>query len=160
MKLHRRLPRVDLPNATYFASVSTAERIAWFADPTRAEALCWLICRERGRSVLLHAFVVMPHHYHLLVTLLGDHRVPGVVQRVKSICARQVNAALGRRGRLWAHRFYDHVVRNAEDFAECMKYIHDNPRASGLAASPTAYPFSSASYWETGQSRWGEFDPP
>ena len=160
MKLHKRLPRVDLPNATYFASVDTAGRRAWFADRSRAEMLCRLICAERGRSVLLHAFVVMPHHYHLLVTLLGDHRLPRVIQRINSLSARRINRSVGRSGRLWARRFYDHVVRNLDDFQECFNYIHENPRVSGMVASPAECPYSSASYWENGTSPWGEFDPP
>jgi len=134
-------------------------RRAWFAEASRAETLCGLICAERGRSVLLHAFVVMPHHYHALVTLLDDHRLPRIVQRVNSLSARQINRSLGRHGQLWARRFYDHVVRNAEDFEGRFDYIHENPRASGIVASPEEYQYSSASYWARGASPWGEFDP-
>ena len=160
MKRHSRLPRVDLPNATYFASATTAGRRAWFAASGPADELCRLICAERGKTVLLHAFAVMPDHYHLLVTLLGDHRLPRIVQRINSLSARHINRSLSRSGRLWRRRFYDHVVRNAEDFAECLAYIHHNPCASGLAASAAEYRHSSAGYWEHGSSPWGEFDPP
>jgi REP element-mobilizing transposase RayT len=159
MKLHHRLPRLDLTNATYFASVRTEGFRAWFNRPERAELLSRLICAERGRSCLLHAFVVMPHHYHLLLTLLDDQRLPCIVQKINSLSARQVNAAVGREGRLWARRFYDHVVRNDDDFDECFAYIHDNPRAAGIVALATDYAFSSARFWEMRDSRWGGFDP-
>jgi REP element-mobilizing transposase RayT len=102
----------------------------------------------------------MPNHYHLLLTLLGDHRIHQVIQRINSLSARRVNALEGRCGRLWARRFYDHVVRNQDDFGECLRYIHDNPRAGGLTDVSSAYPYSSASYWEDAWSVWGEFDPP
>jgi len=157
---HRRLPRLDLPSQIYFVSVTTARFAPWFQNPQAAESLCRLICGERGRSFLLHAFIVMPHHYHLLVTLLAEHRIPQVIQRLNSQSARAVNAAVGRAGRLWARRFYDHVVRNTEDFRQCMDYIHYNPVAAGMVESASEYPYSSAAFWETGRSRWGKFDPP
>jgi REP element-mobilizing transposase RayT len=157
---HRRLPRLDLPNESYFVSVTTARFRPWFQNPQAAEVLCQVICAERGRSVLLHAFVVMPDHYHLLVTLLGAHRIPRLVQRINSLSARSINAAAGREGRIWARRFYDHVVRNTDDFHECMQYIHDNPRVAGMAESPGGYGYSSTAFWEMRESRWGEFDPP
>jgi REP element-mobilizing transposase RayT len=150
---------MDLLNTTYLACATTRGHRAWFANPDRAELLCHLICAERGQSVLLHAFSVMPTHYHLLVTLLGDHRLPRVVQKINSLSARQINAAVGREGRLWANRFYDHGIRGDEDFYACADYIHDNPRVSGLAAVPADYPYSSAALWDTGRCRWGEFDP-
>jgi putative transposase len=67
---------------------------------------------------------------------------------------------VGRSGRLWARRFYDHVVRNEDDFEECVRYIHGNPLVSGIVASPGEYPYSSVGYSENGASDWGEFDPP
>lgn len=160
MKLHRRLPRLDLPNATYFASIRTAGFRSWFLERSCAEMSSRLICAERGRSCSLHAFVVMPHHYHLLLTLLHDHRLPRIVQRINSLSARQINAAAGRHGQLWARRFYDHVVRNSDDFDECLAYVHHNPRAAGMVDVATYYAFSSARFWEMRDSRWGGFDPP
>ncbi len=116
--------------------------------------------QSAGGSALLHAFVVMPDHYHILLTLLEDHRLPRVLQRIDSLSARRVNEFEARRGRVWARRCYDHVVRNQDDFDECVPYIHDNPRAAGLVGVSSAYAYSSAGYWETGTSAWGEFDPP
>ncbi len=152
MKRYRRLPRIDLPNATYFASVTTAGSRSWFAQPRHAAMLSRLICAERGRSALLHGFVVMPNHYHVLLTLLGEHRIHEVIQRINSLSARRVNRLEGRRGRLWARRFHDHVVRNQDDFDECLQYIHENPRVGGLAEVSCAYPYSSAGCWEEAKS--------
>jgi len=160
MKLYRRLPRLDLPNTTYLANITTAGRQRWFARPACAEALCQLISAERGRSILLHAFAVMPDHYHLLATLLHDHRLPQVVGRINSLSARRVNELSGRSGRLWSRRFYDQGIRDSDDFEECFRYINDNPRASGLVTVAAHYPYSSAGFFETGESGWVPFDPP
>jgi REP element-mobilizing transposase RayT len=159
-RIYRRLPRLDLPNEAYFVSVTTYRSEPWFQHPHAAEALCRLICAERRRSVLLHAFVVMLDHYHLLVTLLGQHRIPQVVGRINSVAARQVNSAVGRHGRIWAKRFYDHVIRNSDDFQDRMTYIHENPREEGLVDAPAHYLYSSAAFWELGSSQWGPMDPP
>jgi putative transposase len=158
MRIYRRLPRLDLPNATYFVSVTTAKMLPWFNEPALATALSRLIYAEREKSILLHAFVVMPDHYHLVATLLGDHRIPVVVGRINSLSAKQVNAYQGRVGSIWARRFYDHVIRNEDDFQECISYVHDNPRTAGFVLEAADFQFSSASYWEKGASHWGSFD--
>lgn len=101
----------------------------------------------------------MPDHYHLLATLKEDHRTPSLVGRVNSLSARRVNSLLGRRGRIWSRRFYDHVVRNQEDFDQCCASIHDNPRAAGLVGVAGEYPYSSARFFEGLSSPWGPFDP-
>ncbi len=50
-------------------------------------------------------------------------------------------------GRLWQHRFWDHIIRDEDDYARHLDYIHYNPVRHGLAHSPLDYPLSSYRQW-------------
>jgi hypothetical protein len=44
---------------------------------------------------------------------------------------------------LWQERFYDHVVRRAEDGMMIAQYILDNPVRKGLVPEPESYRWSA-----------------
>jgi putative transposase len=50
-------------------------------------------------------------------------------------------------GRLWQHRFWDHVIRNENDYVRHVDYIHYNPVKHGLTPSPFEYELSSINRW-------------
>src|SRR5258705_5314889 len=58
-----------LPGSTYFVTTSTWERRELFRVAEVAEILVRriLVCRDKG-AYQLHEFVVMPDHFHLLMT--------------------------------------------------------------------------------------------
>ncbi|MGZ4954660.1 MAG: REP-associated tyrosine transposase [Methylobacter sp.] len=55
--------------------------------------------------------------------------------------------AARRRGRqqgtLWQHRYWDHLIRDEEDFNRHMDYIHWNPVKHGFASKVADWPYSS-----------------
>ena len=50
-----------------------------------------------------------------------------------------------RRGEydLWQRRFWEHLIRDDEDFAAHVAYIHHNPVKHGLVTDPFAWRWSS-----------------
>jgi putative transposase len=92
----------------------------------------------------------MPDHYHVLLTLRENVSISGVVRAVHSLFARAYRSKHACRGRLWQSRFYDHVVRDEDDFRAKLDYLHNNPVRAGLAEDVAAYPWSSFRFWETG----------
>jgi putative transposase len=95
-------------------------------------------------SYILHAWVVMPNHVHLLVTPRTD--VPKLLQKLKGSTARQANQLLGRTGTaFWQEESYDHLVRSSLEFGRIENYIVQNPVQAGLVQSAEEYPWSSAS---------------
>lgn len=103
--------------------------------------------------------VVLPDHLHAIIDL-GDKSISEVVHRFKrkfsAICYNR-----NRRGRLWQHRFWDHIIRNSEDFNHHVDYIHFNPVKHGLASSAIKWKWSSLHRWmESGwyQPDWGEIE--
>ena len=102
------------------------------------------------RHYVLHAFVVMPNHVHLLVTAAVP--VPKLTKSLKGITAKRANAMLALTGRpFWREESYDHVVRHEREFQTIRSYIEQNPVRAGLACQPGDSRWSSAG-WATGGS--------
>jgi len=94
------------------------------------------------RQYILHAYVVMPNHVHILITPVVS--VPKIMKSLKAFTAREANAILNRTGLpFWQREFYDHWVREGE-FDRIARYIAQNPVKAGLATEPHLYPWSSA----------------
>lgn len=97
-----------------------------------------------NNDYMLHSWVVMPNHVHLLMTPRVD--VPSLLHRLKGVSAREANKLLGRTGRpFWQNESYDRLVRDADEFQRIGKYILRNPVRAGLARSAEEYPWCSVS---------------
>ncbi len=80
----------------------------------------------------LHAWVAMPNHVHVLVTLEERAKLEIEVGAWKSISARRVNRLLGRSGAVWQEDYFDRLVRDRDHFANCVRYIRRNPEKARL----------------------------
>ena len=117
----------------------------WLSDPEIADYAEYPIERgaELGRYVL-HAYVVMPNHVHVLL----EPRVPlaRITNVMKGVAARDANATLGRIGKpFWQDESFDHWVRTLDELERIRHYIEWNPVKAGLAARPEDWRWSSAS---------------
>jgi hypothetical protein len=97
-----------------------------------------------GTLVTVHAFVVMPNHCHLLLTIDPGFQIGELVRRLKGSSARAVNRASGRTGQVWQEDYFDRVVRDDDHFVRTLKYIEWNPVKAGLCSVPGHYSASSA----------------
>jgi putative transposase len=132
----------------YFITTNTEGRSRIFASHEMAQvAIDTLIFyRDRG-DFILHAFVVMPDHMHLLMTpLVGT--ISDAMRNVKSWIAKEVRQRNGIHGKIWQTRFHDTFVRNDAHFNEVIQYIHWNPVMAGIVREPGDYHFSSWGWWE------------
>jgi type I restriction enzyme R subunit len=77
-------------------------------------------------------FVVMPNHVHLLVRLLGETDLRKQYRSWTHYSAREINRALGRKGRFWQEEGFDHLVRKADQREYLQRYIADNPKKARL----------------------------
>jgi len=95
------------------------------------------------RHYLLHAFVVMPNHVHVLVT--PQIALPRITKSLKGITAKRANAMLGLTGKpFWQEESYDHTVRNEREFERIRHYIEENPVRAGLVTDAKDFRWSSA----------------
>lgn len=112
--------------------------------PAIADGVAEAIQQGDERDYLLHTWIVMPNHVHLLVTPLVD--VAELLQRFKTATARRANDLLRRTGQsFWQDENCVHVVRSSEEFHRIGNYIAQNPVRAGLAASAEEYKWSSVS---------------
>ncbi len=143
--------RARIPGATYFFTVTLRDRrkewLISYVDQLRA------VVRDvrRQRPFTLEAIVVLPDHLHALWTLPeGDADFSGRWRAIKAgftraLARHGMPLVPNRRGEydLWQRRFWEHLIRDDDDFARHVEYIHHNPVKHGLVGDPFAWRWSS-----------------
>jgi putative transposase len=110
--------------------------------PAVANVVIAAIRKGTPGDYLLHTWVVMPNHVHLLLTPMIEPSV--ALQRLKGASARKANELLGLGGQpFWQDESYDHLVRNQKEFERIEHYILHNPVRAGLARVEEEYRWSS-----------------
>jgi putative transposase len=117
------------------------------------EALRSAVRTARARYPFhIDAWVVLPDHMHCLWTLPPDDvDFPARWQLIKATFSHSVQRPAGRRASLvrkresglWQRRYWEHAIRDEQDYAAHMDYIHFNPVKHGLAAHAADWSFSS-----------------
>ena len=97
--------------------------------------------REQGKY-LLHEFVVMPDHFHLLIT--PSETLERAMQLIKGGFSYRARKELGFGHEIWQSSYYDRRVRDVNEYFAFREYIRRNAVKRGLAASPETFPYSSA----------------
>jgi putative transposase len=140
------------PGGSYFFTVDLADR-----GQDLLVAHIGLL-RQAVRRVMdrhpftLGAMVVLPEHLHAILTLpQGDTDFATRWALIKANFSRLLprtesvslsRAAKGERG-IWQRRYWEHLIRDDEDFHRHVDYIHWNPVKHGLVDTPAAWPHSS-----------------
>jgi putative transposase len=118
-------------------SLFQAERMAnLFIDTLRSYV-------KDGRFIV-HDFVVMPNHVHILMTIPGNLSIEKAMQLLKGNFSFRAKQELGFQGEIWQRGFSDVRVTHEQSFNQHRAYIDGNPVKAGLAESPEEYPYGSA----------------
>jgi len=99
---------------------------------------------RRQQKYLLHEFVLMPNHFHLLLTPILPTTAARATQFIKGGFSHRAGQELSRNVEIWQRGYIDHRILDAADYARHRDYIHNNPVRAGLVNSPEEYPYSSA----------------
>lgn len=100
--------------------------------------------RRQGRF-LLHEFVVMPNHIHLLITPAADIPLEKAMKFIKGGFSYRVKKELDLDFAVWEAGFTNHRVRDWEDYQRHRSYIRNNAVKARLVERPELFPYSSAS---------------
>jgi len=92
----------------------------------------------------LHEFVVMPDHFHVLLTVECEMTIERAVQFIKGGFAFGAGRELGFSAPVWQKGFSEVRIQDADAFLHSSKYIRNNPLARHLATDASQYPYSSA----------------
>jgi len=102
-------------------------------DRAIRQALTDTLSDGEGSRYETHAWVVMPNHVHLLFSPIAEHTIASIVRSWKGISARQANQLHGRTGEFWMKDYFDRLVRDADHFWRCARYIRRNPEKAKIA---------------------------
>src|SRR5579863_1867913 len=92
----------------------------------------------------VHDFVVMPDHFHVLLTVDESSTIEKAVQFIKGGFSFRVKKELGYLGEVWQRGFSEVRVMDRESFLRHRAYIDENPVKARLVDAPEAFPFGSA----------------
>ncbi|MGN1093737.1 MAG: transposase [Candidatus Neoclostridium sp.] len=138
----------------YFITICTSDKRNYFWKEVSANAESTLVGATIGRpqdvelsqygkivndainnitliypSINVDHYAIMPDHIHLLLIIRSDENgramlaptVSRVVQQLKGYITKRIGCSI------WQKLFFDHVIRNRDDYEEHVKYIYNNP---------------------------------
>lgn len=143
------------PGGTFFFTIVTFIRQPLFTSPENIATL-----REAFRYVLnrhlfeIDACAVLPDHIHTIWTLPeNDHDYPTRLRLLKSRFTYKLESKpqqmvspsrkMKQEQAVWQRRYWEHLIRDEDDFRHHIEYIHYNPVKHGLVSAPSEWPYSS-----------------
>jgi putative transposase len=127
----------------YFITASTFQKHNILQSEKMAGLFVDVLLHYREKQkYLLHEFVVMPDHVHLLIT--PQESLERAMQLIKGGFSFRAKKELGFMHEIWQPSFYDRRVRDAEEYFAFREYIRQNPLKRGLTIKGEDYRYSSA----------------
>ena len=113
----------------------------------------------KGGAFEVHAFCLMPNHYHLLIST-PHAGLSRWMRHVDGDYVRHFNFRHKRVGALWQGRYKAILVQDASYLLECSRYIHLNPNRAKITRPAERYRWSSYRNYVGGLSAvpWIETD--
>ncbi|WP_029890554.1 REP-associated tyrosine transposase [Polycyclovorans algicola] len=144
--------RATVPGGTFFFTVVLLDRQSQWLT-THIDALRDAFRSVRARHPFsVDAIVVLPDHFHSVWTLPpGDADFSTRMRQIKSPFSRSLpnteqrsasQTARAERG-IWQRRYWEHVIRDADDLRNHVDYIHYNPVKHGHVRQVSDWPYSS-----------------
>lgn len=149
---HTRLKNYDYSQSgCYFVTVCLRQRRCLLCDIVKGDDVCDLpniILTSEGNivdkyinnidnayeSISVDKYIIMPDHIHLLIRIKdplktvdsGEMRasrptLQTVIRSLKTLSTKEIGFSM------WQESFYDHVIRNDDEYLQVCKYIDENP---------------------------------
>lgn len=115
----------------------------FFDDQDYLAYLRFLKASADALGCLIHAYVLMTNHVHLLVTPRAANDISLLFQGIGRHFVPYINKTYQRRGSLWEGRHKGHILESENYFLICMRYIEMNPVRAGMVEHPAQYRWSS-----------------
>ncbi|MFQ5505657.1 MAG: transposase [Planctomycetota bacterium] len=154
-----RRPREDEPGGwSHVFNRRSEHRPVFDSDRVRRFFLSRVARSVKRGEIEVHAYVLMTTHFHMLVrSPRGELSI--ALKRIESEFVRWFNWLHGCDGALFRGRFGSKRVKSLDYRRILVRYIDQNPVASGMVKSPEEYPHGSARKFLTGSippwlSRW------
>ena len=135
-KLPHEIPSWVRPGARHFITINCEERETnvLCAGNTAVKLMDSARHYEEIGRWYLWLMVIMPDHVHFIATFDLDGGIKPIVKAWKGYQKRTLCVE-------WQPDFFEHRLRNDDEFTEKAFYIRMNPVRKGLATSPDEWPF-------------------
>lgn len=138
-------PRIAFPNAVYHVINRFVDKHPFFSrDDDYADFLDAFFDVAAGLGVIVHAYSVMPNHFHFVVET-PDANISEFLQRFMTRACMRMNHKIGRTGHLFEGRTKTLLVDDAAYFKTVIAYVLLNSVRAGMGSNPLTYPWGSAS---------------
>jgi putative transposase len=135
--------RIEYEGAFYHVTARGNERKRIFLSKADYEKFLANLKGAAARfSVVVHCYVLMGNHYHLIVETRKAN-LSSFMHAIQSGYTTYFNTKRGRSGHLFQGRYKSILVDKDAYILELSRYIHLNPVRAHLTDTPGAYPFSS-----------------
>jgi len=139
-----RLPRLVIPQTLHHVLQRSHEGILLFRDSEDYTTfLSWLAQAAKQFQVAIHAYILMPDHFHLLLTPSDEQGLSKFMQWIGRYYVPYFNRKYQRSGSLWQGRYKATVLEAERHFLQCSLYVEGSPLRSGLVTDASEYPWSS-----------------
>lgn len=149
--------RDNTAGGTWFFTVVSYRRQPILCDSSIREALRHAITTARQQwPFTIDGWVLLPDHLHCIWTLPeGDADFARRWSHIKRCVSRECGEAYKRHewlsaskqrhheSTLWQRRYWEHRIRDQDDYRRHMDYIHYNPVRHGLCKRPVLWPWTT-----------------
>jgi len=139
-----RLPRLAVANHQHHVlQRGNDNRIIFHDENDIAAFRLALLSASQKFEVAIHAYVLLPTQFNLLVTPKTGESLGKMMQWLGRHYVPYFNRRYQRSGTLWQGRYKSLVIDSADYFMLCNRYIESSPVWAGLVSHPGDYPNSS-----------------
>ena len=122
-------------NGAYFITICTQDRKKILSQIVGDDA--HIVPKPYGRIAEkyirnvpeIEKYVIMPDHIHMIIWLDGGamwaspptNKIASIVRSFKTLTTKELGESIFQRS------YYDHIIRNQEDYNQIWEYIENNP---------------------------------
>jgi REP-associated tyrosine transposase len=140
-----RLTHRTLPGWTYFVTTKCRQSVAVFQVHENPDLLIAKLLEYRDKgNYLLHDFVLMPNHLHLILTPSRSTSLEKGMQLIKGGSSHAIHSTRGSHQQIWQSGFHESRVKDSGDYKIKADYIRFNPVTAKLVQKPEDWCFGSA----------------
>jgi len=164
-QIRAKIRRWYVPNAVYFITAVTFDRRPVFLDDPNIQLLrATMRIAQKHHPFTMRAYVFLPDHFHLLIFVPETTNISKLLQSIQRNFTLNYKRVynINRPTHIWQRGFWDHVIRDEDDFINHLDYIHYNPVKHRYVDKPEAYRHTSfheyvkRGWYEPG---WGHTEP-
>ena len=149
-----RQARIEYPGALYHV-MAHGNGFQWIYKSNRNILQFFKVLNEVRikYNFLIHSFVLMRNHYHILLETLQGNLSKGM-KKLNRDFANLINIDLNRKGSVFRDRYKAIIIEKENYYFTVLKYIYINPIRNKIVQLAEEYPGSSLYYLNQKNNKW------